>query len=97
MQAQDCEHLLVQPLRSSSRSLDAALLRSLGSRRIGRAGSEGEALPEALTKPPASKEDSEQNREEMREKLRIVKACRHLHPGPPAVATAGGHTMGTLP
>ena len=89
VQAHDREHLLVQPLRSSSRSLDAALLRSLGSRRIGRAGSEGEALPEALTKPPSSKEDSEQNREEMREKLRIVKARCRLLPGLPAVAVGG--------
>ena len=89
MQAHDCEHLLVQPLRSSSRSLDAALLRSLGSRRIGRAGSEGETLPEALTKPPSSKEDSEQNREEKREKLRIVKARPRLLPGLPAVAAVG--------
>ena len=72
--APDLFFVAVQPLRSSSRSLDAALLRSLGARRIGRSGSEGEALPEALTKPPAGKEESDQNREEMREKLRIVKA-----------------------
>ena len=80
--------MAVQPLRSSSRSLDAALLRSLGARRIGGSGSEGEALPEALTKPPAGKEESDQNREEMREKLRIVKA----RPRPCACAAAGGVT-----
>ena len=65
---------MMQALRSSSRSLDAALLRGLGSRRMSRTGSEGDVLPEALTKPPAGKDNSEQNREEMREKLRIVKA-----------------------